>query len=212
MRTGWRADVSECKALPKGPALVAVVLLTKRHDATLRNTHFPVIEVDLSVNPWVIKARSFARKTGVIGLINRLRPSGSYERRAHEALIRAVKPGDVLWDVGANIGVYSELFCQWVGEDGLVMAFEPWAESCQRIRERVQNCAWLQVENIALGEADANGRLVIGAESVENHIETEVSAPKGTAATIPVVIPLWRHCARSARANAKCDQGGCGGI
>jgi FkbM family methyltransferase len=140
------------------------------------------------VGPWVIKARSLARKMGLIRLINRISPSGTYEKRAHQALARAVKPGDVVWDVGANVGVYSELFCQWVGEDGLVVAFEPWAESCERIRERVQDCAWLQVENIALGEADANGRLVIGAESVENHIETEVYAPNGTAATIPVVI------------------------
>ena len=89
------------------------------------------------MNPWIIKAWSLARKTGIISIINHLRPSRSYEQRAHEALMGAVKPGDVVWDVGANVGMYSELFCEWVGKDGLVVAFEPWAESCERIRERL---------------------------------------------------------------------------
>ena len=137
------------------------------------------------MNVWQIKARSLARRTGIIGLINFLRPTGSYEERAHEALIGAVKPGDVVWDVGANIGVYSEMFCEWVGQDGFVVAFEPFADSCARIRERVPDCAWLQVENIALGEADTTGRLVTGAESVENHLAAEADDSAGT---VPVAI------------------------
>ena len=144
------------------------------------------------MNPLQIKVRSLARKTGVIRLINRLRPAGSYEERAHEALIGAVKPGDLVWDVGANVGVYSELFCQWVGKDGFVVAFEPFAGSCERIHTRIQerlpDCTWLQVENIALGETDTTGHLVTGAESVENHIATEADSPSDSAGSIPVVI------------------------
>jgi FkbM family methyltransferase len=142
------------------------------------------------MQPWLIKARSLARKAGVIGLVNRLRPAGSYESRVHEALTGAVKPGDVVWDVGANVGVYSELFCERVGRDGQVVAFEPLPESCERIRERVPNCDWLQVENVALGDTDTVGRLVTGSESVENHVETETDMRNGEAGSIPVTI--WR--------------------
>lgn len=140
------------------------------------------------MQPWVIKVRSIARKTGAIRLINRLRPTESYESRVHEALTGAVGPGDVVWDVGANVGVYSELFCERVGRDGRVIAFEPLPESCDRIRERVPNCEWLQVENVALGDVDTTGRLVTGAESVENHVETEMDVSKGTPGSIPVTI------------------------
>ena len=141
------------------------------------------------MNPWVIKARSLARRAGLIGLVNRLRPStGAYEQRVRDALASAVKPGDVVWDVGANVGVYSELFCQWVGKDGLVVAFEPWTESCERIRERLPDCQWLRVENVALGADDSTGRLVTGAESVENHIETELDAQNGVAGSVPIAI------------------------
>jgi FkbM family methyltransferase len=140
------------------------------------------------MKPWVIKARSLARKAGIIRLINRFRPAGPYEIRVHEALTNAVKPGDVVWDVGANVGVYTELFCQSVGENGFVVAFEPLPESCMRIRERLPNCPWLRVENMALGEANVSGRLVMEADSVENHIETESDARNGATASVPVEI------------------------
>jgi FkbM family methyltransferase len=140
------------------------------------------------VNPWVIKARSLARRAGVIGLVNRLRPSGAYEKRVHEALAGAVRPGDAVWDVGANVGVYTELFCQWVGREGSVVAFEPWVDSCERIRQRLPDCPWLRVENLALGASDSTGRLVTGSESVENHVETEADANNATSGAVPIVI------------------------
>jgi FkbM family methyltransferase len=139
------------------------------------------------LNSWQIKARSLARKTGVIRLINLVRPAGSYEERVNQALTGAVKPGDVVWDVGANVGVYTELFCQWVGKDGLVVAFEPFAGSCEEIRQRVPDCAWLQVENIALGETDTTGVLMTGSDSTVNHLASEVDT-LNAGGGIPVVI------------------------
>ena len=140
------------------------------------------------MKPWVVKARSLARKTGAIRLINRLRPVGAYEQRVHQALTAALRSGDVVWDVGANVGQYSELFCRHVGPNGLVVAFEPSVESCARIRERLPDCAWLRVENVALGDADTSGRLVTGADSVENHVATEADAHNLAAVSIPVEI------------------------
>jgi FkbM family methyltransferase len=140
------------------------------------------------VNPWVIKARSFARRTGIIALINRMRPPGSYEHRVHKALARAVRPGDVVWDVGANVGVYTGQFCQWVGAGGMVVAFEPFADSCRRIQERLPQCPWLRVENVALGETDTQGRLVTGESSVENHIESDADTRNGVTGSVAVAI------------------------
>jgi FkbM family methyltransferase len=139
------------------------------------------------VNPWVIRARSVARKIGLIALINRLRPHEDYEQRVHESLMAAVKPGDVVWDVGANVGLYTELFCRWVGEQGTVVAFEPYPESCEQIHERLPHCGQLQVENIALGKTNAAGRLVTSPDSVQNHIETEANL-QNDAPVVPVNI------------------------
>ena len=141
------------------------------------------------MNPLVIRARSIARKTGVIRIINRLRPPSSYEERFNEALRKAVKPGDTVWDVGANVGLYTELFCEWVGKDGHVVAFEPGVEACESIRQRLPNCAWLQIENAALAETDTTGRLVIAENgSVNNRIASDSEASSDDVDSIPVVI------------------------
>ena len=40
-------------------------------------------------------------------------------------LERSVRPGDVVWDVGANVGVYALLAARLLGEEGEVVAVEP---------------------------------------------------------------------------------------
>lgn len=137
------------------------------------------------LNPLIIRARSLARKTGIIRVINRFRRTGPYEQKVHKALTDAIKSGDVVWDIGANIGVYSELFCEIVGKDGLVVAFEPLPDSCEQILARIPNCSWLHIENIALGDEDRPGRLVTQKNSYENHIQAEGQDP---ADSIPVQI------------------------
>jgi FkbM family methyltransferase len=140
------------------------------------------------VKPWQIKVRSLARKTGVIRVINKLRPERDYEARVNAALAGAVKMGDTVWDVGANVGVYTELFSRWVGEDGCVVAFEPFSGSCDKIKQRLPNCRWVQIENVALGDTDMAGFLVTGSESVENHLATGAEAQTASADSVPVVV------------------------
>lgn len=46
----------------------------------------------------------------------------------YDAFRRDVRPGDVVFDIGANVGAYTMLYAQWVGADGRVYAFEPASE------------------------------------------------------------------------------------
>jgi FkbM family methyltransferase len=48
-----------------------------------------------------------------------------YEPKMIAALTRLVRPGDVVADVGANVGYYTLLLAQLVGPHGRVVAFEP---------------------------------------------------------------------------------------
>jgi hypothetical protein len=50
-----------------------------------------------------------------------------------EWIDREVKPGDVFYDIGANIGVYSIMAARRVGETGRVFAFEPHSGNFSRL-------------------------------------------------------------------------------
>jgi len=140
------------------------------------------------MNPLTIKARSLARRTGLIRLIYRLLP-GRNEDRFLEALKAAVKPGDVAWDVGANVGVYSELLCGWVGPEGFVVAFESLAQSAEAIRRRIPDCPWLRVENVALGDSDELGRIVLTSYPNTTHLDTG-DRDTGDGATAANTLPI----------------------
>ncbi len=70
--------------------------------------------------------RSIARKMKILDILKKIIGSNtSYEEPFHNALEKSIKIGDVVWDVGANVGFYTNLFHDWAGEKGKVIAFEP---------------------------------------------------------------------------------------
>lgn len=77
--------------------------------------------------PFVIKLRNLARRSGLLKIIKPILAgkNQSYEEQFHHALKQAVRPGDIVWDVGANVGLYTDYFLQWTGSNGRVVAFEP---------------------------------------------------------------------------------------
>jgi tRNA G37 N-methylase Trm5 len=54
-----------------------------------------------------------------------LKSERTWEPVETELLRKLIKPGDVVLDVGANIGYYAVLFGRWVGDGGWVIAVEP---------------------------------------------------------------------------------------
>lgn len=70
----------------------------------------------------------------------RLLPSSrqlTWNADEYDAFRRDIRPGDVVFDVGANLGAYTLLFAQWVGPAGKVVAFEPAPAAATGLRRLV---------------------------------------------------------------------------
>ncbi len=64
--------------------------------------------------------------------------SGNLEVEVQEALVRRLGPGDVVYDIGANLGFFSLIAARLVGPEGRVFAFEPAPENVEAIRSNAE--------------------------------------------------------------------------
>lgn len=79
---------------------------------------------------------------------------GTYELEEQVFFTRVVRPGMVVWDVGANAGVYTMLFSRLVAESGAVMAFEPLPSNCDNLIShiRVNDLSNVTVFSVAVSD------------------------------------------------------------
>lgn len=78
--------------------------------------------------------RSLSRRIGITPALNRIRTlwhEEAYEDKFAAALLQLVRPDDCVWDIGANVGFYTE---QLAAVCRRVVAFEPITENFQHIQ------------------------------------------------------------------------------
>ncbi len=66
-----------------------------------------------------------------------LKANRLYEPDIAEVMIRAIAPGDVVLDVGANIGFFTLLMAVLTGPAGRVVSFEPGDDNLTRLRRNI---------------------------------------------------------------------------
>jgi FkbM family methyltransferase len=91
---------------------------------------------------------------------------GSYELCVSDTLRRELKSGDCCIDVGAHIGYHALLMSKIVGPAGMVVAFEPFADSFKFLQENalLNSASNLKPQNMAVGERDEELHLSFSAE------------------------------------------------
>jgi FkbM family methyltransferase len=88
-----------------------------------------------------------------------------YEERFHHALLGAVKHGDVVWDIGANVGFYTDKFLDLVGDNGHVVAIEPTPASAEKCRAfAAKGNGRLSVMQVALGKSSGTVRFSVSSD------------------------------------------------
>lgn len=108
---------------------------------------------------------------------------GTYERE-QTALFRAfVRPGDIVFDVGAHVGYYTLLAVRLVGPAGQVIAFEPEPRNAHFLEEhlRANRCTRATVYQCAVGDHQGNVRFKYGTGTGTGRVSVDGSL------TVPMV-------------------------
>jgi FkbM family methyltransferase len=63
---------------------------------------------------------------------------GTYEFELQQAIEELSKPGQIIYDIGANVGFISLLFARRTGPNGHVYAFEALPENINRLRQNIE--------------------------------------------------------------------------
>ncbi|MBM9589082.1 FkbM family methyltransferase [Leptospira sp. 201903075] len=84
-------------------------------------------------------------------------------------LKRNITKGAVVIDAGANVGFYTRLFSQFVGESGLVIAFEPNLKNFEILSRRTKKLSNVVIVNAALSDKSGTLDLYISEDLNVDH-------------------------------------------
>lgn len=117
-------------------------------------------------NKLILALRGVGRALGLNRWIaSRLLGKG-YETRYDDRFSAALRPGDCVWDVGANVGYYTRLFSARVGAAGLVFAFEPSPVNFARLALACSALGNVALQPCGLGKEDGRLRFEQGRDEL----------------------------------------------
>jgi FkbM family methyltransferase len=118
--------------------------------------------------------------------------SGLLELSVQEAMRRFLGPGDVFYDVGANVGFFALAGGRLVGPAGAVYALEPVPENAAAIRTgaELNGLANVEVLERAAGRAAGRGRLILVEDLSWSQLEAYGQHPRAQAALDVEVVAI----------------------
>lgn len=139
--------------------------------------------------PIFIRLRAITRALGINQVVSRILATRRYEDRFRTALFQNIRSGDTVWDIGANVGLYSAEFGTAVGSSGHVLAFEPVPSCYEQLQKHCSALPQVQAHNVAIG--DKNGKLVMALEAnplAATHRVVDPSGAQAASGTIEVPV------------------------
>jgi FkbM family methyltransferase len=79
---------------------------------------------------------------------------GFFDEEVTNMVLRAVRPGEVVLDVGAHFGYFTLLLSHMVGEGGRVLSFEPTPSTYEILERNTRGHDNVEVFNLAAGGVD----------------------------------------------------------
>jgi FkbM family methyltransferase len=115
--------------------------------------------------------------------------TGAAERPVQDALVREIRPGATVFDIGANVGFVTLVAARLVGPNGRVVAFEPVPENVESIKENLalNEVDWVELRETAIGREGGSARMIVSDVSAFSRLET-ISVPDAERERIDVSI------------------------
>ncbi len=85
-----------------------------------------------------------------------------------DILRQSIKKGSVVIDIGANIGFYTKILADIVGESGKVYAFEPDKKNFQKLKNNTKHLKNVVIENLAIAEHTGKIKLYLSDLNVDH--------------------------------------------
>lgn len=97
--------------------------------------------------------------------------AGAVERVATQYVMKEIRKGNVVLDIGANIGYYTLIFAKLVGEEGKVIAFEPDPNNFALLKKNIAINGYQNVVLVekAISNKSGKGRLYLAEENLGDH-------------------------------------------
>ncbi len=101
----------------------------------------------------------------------RLLINGEHDPTETDLIMNEVNEGDIVLDIGANIGYFTLIFAKLVGEKGKVYAFEPDPENFSLLKKNVEENGHKNVVLLQKAVSSENGtiKLYLSEENKGNH-------------------------------------------
>lgn len=118
-------------------------------------------------HPVLVCARSVGRRLGILQPLQRIyrrRRNIAYEEGFEAALLSHILPGDIVWDVGANVGYYTKKFADIVGASGHVVAFEPSPHTFATLSAAMTHNHNVTIANVALSDVEGHTDFYVGSD------------------------------------------------
>lgn len=140
---------------------------------------------------WALRARRVGQSLGIlrptVRLFRRL-TNHAYEEAFDHALMSEIRQGDVVWDIGAIVGVYTARFANAVGVTGRVLAFEPSPAPLDELKVSCGALPNVEIVNVALSDTDGEAEFWIS--DLKDSVTNSFSA--GKAGTKRLIVPTAR--------------------
>ena len=128
----------------------------------LNGITFPILRGPLAGKKWLLASRSNFFW-------------GTYEPEQTQAFQKVIRPGDVVFDVGAHYGYYTLLSSALAGPKGKVFAFEPSPGNIPRLKKHLEinHCENVEVLDLALSDHQGTARFDNHAGSGTGHLSPD---------------------------------------